>query len=177
MINSDFMVTRGPDGSMSQVVGLPNDSYKLTTNSIRLWFAPGFVKYKKGALDQQLLTHGRCFSSCTPASSTSKTGRNDIAEILLKVAFKHQKSVNQSLFIEGYSQLITNIPWDPLYIGGENICTFPLPLNICSSSSGPKSPISLCRMSVRGVLGKISRARVVDCGCPQDFNCYKVHNV
>ena len=31
-----------------------------------------------------------------PASSTTKTDRHDIAEILLKVAFKHQKS-NQSL--------------------------------------------------------------------------------
>jgi hypothetical protein len=33
--------------------------------------------------------------SGTPASSTTKTGRHDIAEILLKVALKHQKS-NQS---------------------------------------------------------------------------------
>jgi hypothetical protein len=36
----------------------------------------------------QLLAHGRWFS---PASSTTKTGRHDIAEILLKVALKHQK--------------------------------------------------------------------------------------
>jgi hypothetical protein len=37
------------------------------------------------------------FSPGTPASSTTKTGRHDIhvAEILLKVALKHQKS-NQS---------------------------------------------------------------------------------
>jgi hypothetical protein len=28
----------------------------------------------------------------TPASSTTKTGRHDIAEILLKVPLKHQKS-------------------------------------------------------------------------------------
>jgi len=34
----------------------------------------------------QLLAHGRCFSPGTPASSTTKTGRYDIAEILLKVA-------------------------------------------------------------------------------------------
>jgi len=37
----------------------------------------------------QLLAHGRWFS---PASSTTKTGRHDIAEILLKVALKHKKS-------------------------------------------------------------------------------------
>jgi hypothetical protein len=36
-----------------------------------------------------LLAHGWWFS---PASSTTKTGRHDIAEILLKVALKHQKS-------------------------------------------------------------------------------------
>jgi hypothetical protein len=36
----------------------------------------------------QLLAHGRWFSLSTPASSTNKTGRHDIAEILLKVALK-----------------------------------------------------------------------------------------
>jgi hypothetical protein len=34
----------------------------------------------------QLLAHGRWFSPGTPASSTTKTGRHDIAEILLKKA-------------------------------------------------------------------------------------------
>jgi hypothetical protein len=34
----------------------------------------------------QLLVHGRWFSLGAPASSTTKTGRHDIAEILLKVA-------------------------------------------------------------------------------------------
>ena len=67
---------------------------------IRREFAPGFVKYQKGctrlatASDKvyQLLAHGRWFSPGTPASSTTKTGRHDIAEILLKVALKPQKS-------------------------------------------------------------------------------------
>jgi hypothetical protein len=66
-------------------------------------FAPGFVNYKKectrlaAASDNvyQLLAHVRWFSPGTPASSTTKTGRHDIAEILLKVALKHQKSKNQ----------------------------------------------------------------------------------
>jgi hypothetical protein len=40
----------------------------------------------------QLLAHGRWFSPGTPASSTIKTGRHDIAELLLKVALKHQNS-------------------------------------------------------------------------------------
>jgi hypothetical protein len=40
--------------------------------------------------------NGRWFSPGTPASSTTKTDRHDIVEILLKVALKHQKSINQS---------------------------------------------------------------------------------
>jgi hypothetical protein len=41
------------------------------------------------------------FSPGTPASSTTKTGRHDIAEILLKVALKHQKS-NQIIISAGH---------------------------------------------------------------------------
>ena len=79
-------------------------SLDLTTHTslspIRRGFAPGFVNYKKGrtrlaaANDKvyQLLAHGRWFSPGTLASSTTKTDRHDIAEILLKVALKHQKS-------------------------------------------------------------------------------------
>jgi hypothetical protein len=39
-----------------------------------------------------LLSHGLWFSPGTPASSTTKTGRHDIAEILLKVALN---TINQ----------------------------------------------------------------------------------
>ena len=64
----------------------------LTTHTslslIRRGFAPDFVNDKKGVLDSaasdkvyQLLAHGRWFSPGTPASSTTKTGRHDIAEI------------------------------------------------------------------------------------------------
>jgi hypothetical protein len=41
-----------------------------------------------------LLAHGRWFSPGTPASSTTKTGRHDIGEILLKVAL-NTKNLNQ----------------------------------------------------------------------------------
>ena len=66
---------------------------------IRRGFAPSFVNYKKGALDSQpqvikvyqLLAQGRWFSHGTPASSTTKTGRHDIAEISLKVALNTKK--------------------------------------------------------------------------------------
>jgi len=74
----------------------------LTTHTslspIRRGFAPGFVNYKQGctrlaaASDKayQLLVHGRWLSPGTLVSSGTKTGRHDIADILLKVAIKHQ---------------------------------------------------------------------------------------
>jgi hypothetical protein len=41
-----------------------------------------------------LHAHGRWFSPGTPASSTTKTGRHDIAEILLKVALNTINQIN-----------------------------------------------------------------------------------
>ena len=79
----------------------------LTTHTsllpIRRGFASGFVNYKKGSFDSQaasdkvyqLLAHGRWFSPGTPVSSTTKTGRHDIAEILLKVALNTIDQINQ----------------------------------------------------------------------------------
>jgi hypothetical protein len=55
---------------MSKVVGLPNNSYKPITNTA--WVRSRLCKLQKG--------------------STTKIGRHDIAEILLKAALKHQKS-------------------------------------------------------------------------------------
>ena len=77
--------------------------YLATRTSLSaIWrgFALGFVNLKKrctrlaAASDKvyQLLAHGRWFSPSTPASSTTKTGRHDIAEILLKVALN---TINQ----------------------------------------------------------------------------------
>jgi len=82
---------------MSYIVG-SNNSYKPITNMA--WVRARLCKLQKRctrlttASDKvyQLLAHGWRFSSGTPASSTTKTGRHDIAEILLKVALKHQKS-------------------------------------------------------------------------------------
>jgi hypothetical protein len=58
------------------------------------WVRARLCKLQKGctrlatASDKvyQLLAHGRWFSPGTPASSITKTGRHDIADILLKVA-------------------------------------------------------------------------------------------
>jgi len=54
------------------------------------------MKYRSDKV-YQLLAHGRWFSPGTPASSTTKTGRHDITEILLKVALKLQKSINHEI--------------------------------------------------------------------------------
>jgi len=76
-------------------VAVSNNSYKPITNTA--WVGPRLCTLQKrvrstgNACDKvyQLLAHGRWFS---PASSTTKTGRHDITEMLLKVALKHQKS-------------------------------------------------------------------------------------
>jgi hypothetical protein len=68
------------------------------------WVRPQLCKLQKGRTrsaagsDQvyQLLAHGRWFSPDIPASSTTKTGRHDIAEILLKVALN---TISQSINI------------------------------------------------------------------------------
>jgi hypothetical protein len=79
---------------MSYVVGF-NSPYKHITNTACV--RAQLCKLQKLALDSQprsdkvyqLLAQGQWFS---PAFSTTKTGRHDIAEILLKVVLKHQKS-------------------------------------------------------------------------------------
>jgi hypothetical protein len=55
----------------------------------RLATASDSLPVSLSILYYQLLAHGQWFS---PYSSTTKTGCHDIAEILLKVALKHQKS-------------------------------------------------------------------------------------
>ena len=98
-----FNFCGGRGGSMSKVVGLPKISYKPITNTA--WVRARLCKLQKGctrlafACDQvyQLLVHDQCFSPGTPVSSTTKTGRHDIAEILLKMALNTK---NQS--ISGY---------------------------------------------------------------------------
>jgi hypothetical protein len=84
--------------------------FSLIFHPIWRGLTPSFVNYKKGctqlaaASDKvyQLLAHGQWFSPGTPASSTTKTGRHDIAEILLKVALNTINQSNQ-IFILGSS--------------------------------------------------------------------------
>jgi len=93
---------------------LDNLTTHISLSPIRRGFAPGFVNYKKGctrlaaASDKvyQLLAHGRWFSPGTPASSITKTGRRDIAEILLKVAVSKIKSKSNQI---KYTKTISGI--------------------------------------------------------------------
>jgi hypothetical protein len=67
-----------------------------------VWVRVQLCKLQKGCIRlaaasdkvYQLLAHGRWFSPGTPASSTTKTGPHDIAEILLKVVLS---TINQIL--------------------------------------------------------------------------------
>jgi hypothetical protein len=45
----------------------------------------------------QLIAHGQWFSPGNPASSTTKTGHHDIAEILLKVALNTKNQIKSNL--------------------------------------------------------------------------------
>ena len=76
------------------------------------------MNYKKGALDSQPQVIK--FASCLPmvgdshrgtlASSTTKTGCHNIAEILLKVVLNTQKSISQSIkCLKPYSFEMVNV--------------------------------------------------------------------
>jgi hypothetical protein len=54
----------------------------------------------------QLLAHGRWFSPGIPATSTTKTGRHDIAEILLKVALNTKIKSYQIRFLAMHSIVV-----------------------------------------------------------------------
>jgi hypothetical protein len=73
-----FDLRKGPGGSMSQLVGLPNNSYKPMTNTA--WVRAWLCKLQKGCtrLTPASDKVRRWFSPGTPASSTTKTGRHDI---------------------------------------------------------------------------------------------------
>jgi hypothetical protein len=56
-----------------------------------------FLKVLSSDKVYQLLAHGWWFSPGTPASCTTKTGRHDIAEILLKVALNTKNQIKSNL--------------------------------------------------------------------------------
>ena len=66
----------------------------------------------------QLLAHGRCFSPGTPASPTIKTGCQDIAEILLKVAFNTNLSnqIKSKGLFTAMGMIYQQTPTDTMYL-------------------------------------------------------------
>ena len=94
----------GPGGSMSYLVGLPNNSYNFNKpiTNIRHGFTPGFENYKKGAQDLQPQVIK--FANCLPMVGGSlrvlrllsplKLVAMIITEILLKAALNTK---NQSI--------------------------------------------------------------------------------
>ena len=110
-----------------QDIGGPGwlNDYLITHTSLSsIWhgFAPSFVNYKKGctrlaaASDKvyQLLAHGRWFS---PASSTTKTGRHDIAEILLKVALNTINQIKSNL-----NDITVSSAYTEIHCKDETVC-------------------------------------------------------
>ena len=84
----------------------------LTTHTnlstIRRGFAPDIVSYKKRVHStRRCVIKFTSYSLGTPASSTTKTGRHDIAEILLKVTLN---TINQSINIT-YCIGINHLPY------------------------------------------------------------------
>jgi hypothetical protein len=85
---------------------------------------PSFVNYKKGctrlaaASDKvyQLLAQGQWFSPGTLASSTTKTGRHDTAEILLKVALNTKIQIQILCYYNVHALLI-----DSMYVALSNV--------------------------------------------------------
>jgi hypothetical protein len=106
---------------MSYVVRLPSNSCKPITNTA--WVRARLCKFQKrcirlaAASDKayQLLAHGRWFSSGTPASSTTKTGRHDIAEILLKVAFNIINQIKSYQWLAMFCSYLCLANWSRAY--------------------------------------------------------------
>ena len=96
------ILSKGPGWLYELVAGF-NNSYKPITNTA--WIRDRLCKLQKRCT--RLATQVIKFTSCLPmvcgsllvfpAFSTTKTGRHDIAEILLKVALRHQKNKSINL--------------------------------------------------------------------------------
>ena len=94
-------------GRVSQWVRSLDLTAHTSLSPIRRGFVPSFVNYKKGCARlaatsdnvYQLLAQGQWFSPGTPASSTTKTGCHDIAEILLKVVLNTKIQIQIPMFM------------------------------------------------------------------------------
>jgi hypothetical protein len=80
--------------------GVPGENHQPATShqlTLSHYIVSNSLRYER------LLAHDRWFTPGTPASSTTKTGRHEIAEILLKVALntKNQIKSNQIITMSG----------------------------------------------------------------------------
>jgi len=89
---------KGPPWSWSYGSLIYNYLWNQCLSTLSLWVR---IPLRRFVLDAtlcdeiyQLLAAGRWFSSGTPVSSTNKTNRHDIAEILLKVALNTYQSID-----------------------------------------------------------------------------------
>jgi hypothetical protein len=114
--------------------------YLTTHTSLSpIWhgFAHGFVNYKKECTRlaaasnkvHQLPAHGQWFSPGTPTSSTTKTGRHAIAEIMLKVALNTKnQSINQSVLCVVFCRplfiFLSFFPFDNCIVCPSSMCGF-----------------------------------------------------
>ena len=69
-----------------------------------------FFHYNIASIPLTFLAHGRWFSPGTPASSTTKTGRHDIDEILLKVALNTKNQSINLTFLNFLTSLSCLLP-------------------------------------------------------------------
>ena len=102
---------------------------RTSLSPIRRGFVPGFANYKirctrlAATSDQvyQLFAHGRWFSLGTPPPFTTKTGRHDIAEILLKVALNTINQSNQIIIKGNTKSAIRHFLISPMYHSNRNL--------------------------------------------------------
>ena len=110
----EVFICKDTDGSMSQVVGLPNNSYKSITNTA--WVRARLCKLQKSALDPHVIK----FVSYLPMVGGSlrvlrllpplKLVAMIQLKYLLKVALQCQNSINQSINL--YLYLLTNSKYE-----------------------------------------------------------------
>jgi putative protein kinase ArgK-like GTPase of G3E family len=88
---ADLVIINKSDGELVPAARRIQAEYisalKFLRQKSKFWRPEVIIVRLAAASDKvyQLLAHGRWFSPLTPASSTTKTGRDEIAEILLKV--------------------------------------------------------------------------------------------
>ena len=96
----------------------------------------------------QLPAHGRRFSPGTPASSTTKTGRHDIVEMLLKVALNTKNQIKSSF----HNHVVVKRSRDIVY---DKMKALLLKMSILTIFSFIFTGLVLCVVHGVGAIGKL----------------------